>query len=104
MEGATLASMYMNVFGISIGFGLSGGLDTLCSQANGAGDKQQVILIYFFILLLLLIIGRTMVSALLSYFVTSSCTGFNIKLVFKNNSRLYTTPTSYYIGLCTALL
>jgi MATE family multidrug resistance protein len=58
MEGATLASMYMNVFGISIGFGLSGGLDTLCSQANGAGDKQQVgrwFQRYFLILLLLLV-------------------------------------------------
>lgn len=39
LAAAGLAVSYTSVFGVSVGAGLSTALDTLCSQAHGAGDE-----------------------------------------------------------------
>ncbi|KAF4323448.1 hypothetical protein BBO99_00001324 [Phytophthora kernoviae] len=36
VDAATLSTMFMNITGFSVGFGLTSALDTLCSQAYGA--------------------------------------------------------------------
>mmetsp|Transcript_19228 Transcript_19228/g.35257 ORF Transcript_19228/g.35257 Transcript_19228/m.35257 type:complete len:455 (-) Transcript_19228:2927-4291(-) len=42
LDGIGLANMWGNITGISLGWGLAGGLDTLCSQANGSRDYKMV--------------------------------------------------------------
>mmetsp|Transcript_30572 Transcript_30572/g.71629 ORF Transcript_30572/g.71629 Transcript_30572/m.71629 type:complete len:583 (+) Transcript_30572:97-1845(+) len=41
MDAAALAVMYMNLTALSIGFGLASAMDTLCSNAFGAGELPQ---------------------------------------------------------------
>ena len=40
LDAASLATMMMNVFGLSIGFGLATAMDTLCSQEYGRRSNQ----------------------------------------------------------------
>ncbi|EGZ15006.1 hypothetical protein PHYSODRAFT_561036 [Phytophthora sojae] len=42
VAAATLSTMFTNVTALSIGFGLTSGLDTLCSQAYGAGKLEKL--------------------------------------------------------------
>ena len=42
LDGVGLGNMWGNITGIAIGWGLAGGLDTLCSQANGSGQLHMV--------------------------------------------------------------
>ncbi|KDO16725.1 hypothetical protein SPRG_21948 [Saprolegnia parasitica CBS 223.65] len=42
LGAASLADMYFNVTGYSIGLGLASAMDTLCSQAYGAGNLQRI--------------------------------------------------------------
>ena len=41
LDAASLATMMMNVFGLSIGFGLATAMDTLCSQEHGRRSNQS---------------------------------------------------------------
>lgn len=42
LDGVGLGNMWGNITGIAIGWGLAGGLDTLCSQANGSKRFEMV--------------------------------------------------------------
>lgn len=42
LGAGTLSTMYLNITGNTVGMGLATAMDTLCSQAYGAGDKKQV--------------------------------------------------------------
>ncbi|KAF1777413.1 Multi antimicrobial extrusion protein [Phytophthora cactorum] len=42
VAAATLSSMFTNVSALSVGFGLTSALDTLCSQAYGAGKLDKL--------------------------------------------------------------
>jgi MATE family multidrug resistance protein len=42
LNGIGLGNMWANIVAISVGWGLAGGLDTLCSQANGARDFRKI--------------------------------------------------------------
>lgn len=42
IDATSLAVMFMNLAGVSIGFGLSTALDTLCSQAYGAQETHRI--------------------------------------------------------------
>jgi MATE family multidrug resistance protein len=42
LDGIGLGNMWGNVTGLAIGWGLAGGLDTLCSQAYGNKDYRKV--------------------------------------------------------------
>lgn len=42
LDGVALGNTWGNITGIAIGWGISGGLDTLCSQANGSQDYRKV--------------------------------------------------------------
>jgi MATE family multidrug resistance protein len=41
LGAGTLSTMYLNITGNTVGMGLATAMDTLCSQAYGAGDKKQ---------------------------------------------------------------
>mmetsp|Transcript_11264 Transcript_11264/g.16552 ORF Transcript_11264/g.16552 Transcript_11264/m.16552 type:complete len:550 (+) Transcript_11264:55-1704(+) len=41
IDAAALAVMFMNMTGLSVGFGLASAMDTLCSQAHGAGEGHK---------------------------------------------------------------
>ncbi|OQS00544.1 Multidrug/Oligosaccharidyl-lipid/Polysaccharide (MOP) Flippase Superfamily [Achlya hypogyna] len=41
VDAATMASMFMSITSFSVGIGLSSALDTLCTQAHGAGNTKQ---------------------------------------------------------------
>ncbi|KAF0717786.1 Aste57867_2103 [Aphanomyces stellatus] len=42
VDAATLSTMFLNITGLSIGFGLSTAMDTLCSQTVGAGKLYNL--------------------------------------------------------------
>ena len=42
IAAASLAVMYVNLTGLSVGFGLASAMDTLCSQAYGAGQVRKM--------------------------------------------------------------
>ncbi|TMW59155.1 hypothetical protein Poli38472_007300 [Pythium oligandrum] len=42
VDAATISTMFTNISALSIGFGLSSALDTLCSQAYGAGRRKKI--------------------------------------------------------------
>jgi multidrug resistance protein, MATE family len=42
LDATAVAVMFMSVFGLSIGYGLSSAMDTLCSQAYGAKETQKM--------------------------------------------------------------
>lgn len=42
LDGVGLGNMWGNFVGVSLGWGLAGGLDTLCSQANGSKQYEMV--------------------------------------------------------------
>ena len=42
LGASTLATMYINVTGLSLGLGLATAMDTLCSQAYGANNKKML--------------------------------------------------------------
>lgn len=42
IDGTTLSVMIFNLLGCSVGFGLATAMDTLCSQAFGAGDTKRM--------------------------------------------------------------
>ncbi|TMW59157.1 hypothetical protein Poli38472_007302 [Pythium oligandrum] len=42
VDAATMSTMFTNISALSIGFGLSSALDTLCSQAYGAGRRKKI--------------------------------------------------------------
>jgi len=42
LDAYTLSVMFINLTGLSIGFGLASAMDTLCSQANGAGEPHKM--------------------------------------------------------------
>lgn len=46
VDGVSLSSMVMNLTGVAFGFGLATAMDTLCSQAYGAG-KPRLLGVYF---------------------------------------------------------
>lgn len=46
VDGVSLSSMVMNLTGVAFGFGLATAMDTLCSQAFGAG-KPRLLGVYF---------------------------------------------------------
>lgn len=46
VDGVSLSSMIMNLTGVAFGFGLATAMDTLCSQAFGAG-KPHLLGVYF---------------------------------------------------------
>nr|CCA24352.1 Multidrug/Oligosaccharidyllipid/Polysaccharide (MOP) Flippase Superfamily putative [Albugo laibachii Nc14] len=77
VDAATLSSMFTNISSLSIGFGLTSGLDTLCSQAYGA-NRVQKMGIYF--QSALLVVG----SCLLPIFILNWYAGYFLKLVGQN--------------------
>lgn len=42
VDGVSLSTMFINLTGIAFGFGLATAMDTLCSQAYGAGKTQKL--------------------------------------------------------------
>eukprot|EP00126_Sphaerothecum_destruens_P015899 Sdes_comp9969_c0_seq1m1532 len=42
LGASTLATMFINVTGLSLGLGLATAMDTLCSQAYGANNKKML--------------------------------------------------------------
>lgn len=42
VDGVSLSTMFMNLTGVAFGFGLATAMDTLCSQAYGAGKPKKL--------------------------------------------------------------
>jgi len=42
LAAVAIASMFCNVVGLAVGFGMASAMDTLCSQANGADNKKAI--------------------------------------------------------------
>jgi multidrug resistance protein, MATE family len=42
VDGVSLSTMFMNLTGVAFGFGLATAMDTLCSQAYGAGKPKKM--------------------------------------------------------------